>query len=893
MAESINDNSHPVGDDDANALFYQLLSDPANDYPLDFSSTIMTPHTRTPNESSGNSAYDYHRKDDENTNTGLDSRSNDFLAYNTESTSNGYLQSRNLHRGPNNASREQQQSTSYKSDSTAMPLSPSSAEYGTAAFTNVAHNSNSGLYGSIDGDVNPSDAEIMAMFGPETDQNSNFALPSFHVNDHRSDSSHPNQVSENTPYLSNQLEPSSEYNTDMGNQYFNDEYGNYADPLGVDEPYFDQVDKLAPPPPTSQPSQTPRSALSAQLAQFKDNYNESVWSPLDGTGSVNSPASAFSPHANVSPHESDPVSQGEHRESVALQSGTGYDIPGSVPVSNASSLSNYNSYMRGNLDYGADNLASSYNDNTSQYDFGEPLSPSARPPLSLRNSIDASSVGSFGLGGGGPVDIGGSRKGSMSRSFSQTPLSGSGATPISIAGSRRQSSAVGSVAGVFKGTPTYRSRPSVPVNAYSLNDLGPSNNSVNGTGSYSRPNGSLRYMDLSHPSSTSDPRGDDSLYGSTSASSVASSVPGSVPTGAVFNKSGNLPDTRSSHTTTSSVPNSNALSRTSSKSGKNVAPSGPKEEHTKKRTIMNKEGIVPIGQDTKCTNCNTSKTPLWRRNPQGDPLCNACGLFQKLHGETRPLRFKSDVIKKRNRQSKPRKSQTESKNSSTSESQASGSKYSLPHNGISAGSNLSVKTHGITPGSSSVQVENNALSPQHQEVFDTSPKSSLSPRTPHSMLGSNYSISSGQSILGIPNSVTNSASISEASSKAGTPEYDPSGQYSPNFPSSRAGSIHTSHSDLQRQRLRDVGASWDQYTLHAAPSQGYAFDNLDDYTSFTKNGGAPYSDSGYHFNPDINFMGPKPVEATISTTKSTVESSKPEESTRNEDSSKWDWLRIK
>lgn len=55
------------------------------------------------------------------------------------------------------------------------------------------------------------------------------------------------------------------------------------------------------------------------------------------------------------------------------------------------------------------------------------------------------------------------------------------------------------------------------------------------------------------------------------------------------------------------------------------------------------------GSPTTCTNCFTQTTPLWRRNPDGQPLCNACGLFLKLHGVVRPLSLKTDVIKKRNR----------------------------------------------------------------------------------------------------------------------------------------------------------------------------------------------------------------------------------------------------
>ncbi|KAF5962446.1 ankyrin repeat domain-containing protein [Fusarium bulbicola] len=57
--------------------------------------------------------------------------------------------------------------------------------------------------------------------------------------------------------------------------------------------------------------------------------------------------------------------------------------------------------------------------------------------------------------------------------------------------------------------------------------------------------------------------------------------------------------------------------------------------------------LVDKGVPRTCMNCFTQTTPLWRRDPDGHPLCNACGLFLKLHGVVRPLSLKIDVIKKR------------------------------------------------------------------------------------------------------------------------------------------------------------------------------------------------------------------------------------------------------
>ncbi|XP_028832747.1 transcription factor GATA-6 [Denticeps clupeoides] len=53
-----------------------------------------------------------------------------------------------------------------------------------------------------------------------------------------------------------------------------------------------------------------------------------------------------------------------------------------------------------------------------------------------------------------------------------------------------------------------------------------------------------------------------------------------------------------------------------------------------------------------CANCQTSTTTLWRRNADGEPVCNACGLYTKLHGVPRPLAMKKEGIQTRKRKPK-------------------------------------------------------------------------------------------------------------------------------------------------------------------------------------------------------------------------------------------------
>ncbi|XP_053104414.1 transcription factor GATA-4 [Hemicordylus capensis] len=53
-----------------------------------------------------------------------------------------------------------------------------------------------------------------------------------------------------------------------------------------------------------------------------------------------------------------------------------------------------------------------------------------------------------------------------------------------------------------------------------------------------------------------------------------------------------------------------------------------------------------------CANCQTSTTTLWRRNAEGEPVCNACGLYMKLHGVPRPLAMRKEGIQTRKRKPK-------------------------------------------------------------------------------------------------------------------------------------------------------------------------------------------------------------------------------------------------
>ncbi|XP_063836457.1 transcription factor GATA-6-like isoform X4 [Ostrinia nubilalis] len=75
------------------------------------------------------------------------------------------------------------------------------------------------------------------------------------------------------------------------------------------------------------------------------------------------------------------------------------------------------------------------------------------------------------------------------------------------------------------------------------------------------------------------------------------------------------------------------------------AASTPSDYKQKKGTGTKRPG-------TTCTNCHTTTTSLWRRNAHGETVCNACGLYYKLHSVNRPLAMKKDAIQTRKRKPK-------------------------------------------------------------------------------------------------------------------------------------------------------------------------------------------------------------------------------------------------
>ena len=67
-------------------------------------------------------------------------------------------------------------------------------------------------------------------------------------------------------------------------------------------------------------------------------------------------------------------------------------------------------------------------------------------------------------------------------------------------------------------------------------------------------------------------------------------------------------------------------------SSQSTSPKSPKQQHSN-QDLHPKDG-------QQCSNCGTTKTPLWRRAPDGTLICNACGLYYRANNTHRPVNLK-------------------------------------------------------------------------------------------------------------------------------------------------------------------------------------------------------------------------------------------------------------
>ncbi|XP_052764060.1 transcription factor GATA-4-like [Mya arenaria] len=135
-----------------------------------------------------------------------------------------------------------------------------------------------------------------------------------------------------------------------------------------------------------------------------------------------------------------------------------------------------------------------------------------------------------------------------------------------------------------------------------------------------------------------------------------------------------------------------------------------------------------------CANCHTTTTTLWRRNSEGEPVCNACGLYYKLHGVNRPLAMKKDGIQTRKRKPKNVKGAGSS----------SGTTGSVPDNSSAVKTETTEKRSTVSPSTDSHQIRDanisdDAMSARMHHMTPYPVKTDrASPKDPHNSYTSSF-----------------------------------------------------------------------------------------------------------------------------------------------------------